>query len=244
MLKRRFLCLVVIGVLLVFSQFADGKRLFKDDFEGDAVGKAPKNFEKIDNPTNFADFQMEVVKDPNGESGKALHTFGYALHIPTVSGRDSWTDWIWEWDWMWSNKEYPGTAFRITGNDYYHISPRNDNINVGFWYYNGAWNQKGALVQYDFGLDTWNRFQVIAKGDSFTFKVKRRSDDTPFEKIEPLLEVEDGTLKKGPLSACGTNTVAWVDNFIVGETAADMTFPVEPMSKLAATWGKIKNNLK
>jgi hypothetical protein len=241
MSKRSFLCLVVIGVLLAFSCIANGKRLFKDDFEGDTVGKEPKNFEKIANPTNFADFKMDVVKDPNGESGKVLHTFGYALHIPTVSGRDSWTDWIWEWDWMWSEKGYPGTAFRITGTEYYHISPRNDNINVGFWYYNGAWNQRGALVQYDFGLNTWNRFQVIAKGDSFTFKVKRRNDETPFEKIKPLIEVTDSTLKKGPLSACGTNTDAWVDNFIVGETAADLTFPVEPGSKLAATWGELKN---
>ncbi len=241
MLKRRFLFTVVIGVLLAVSQFAYGKQLFNDDFEGDAVGKTPKNFEIIDNPTNFADFQMEVVKDPDGESGQALHTLGYALHIPKVAGGDDWTDWIWEWDWMWSEAGYPGTAFRITGNDYYHISPRNDNMSVGFWHYDGGWNQKGDLVQYDFGLNTWNRFQVIAEGDSFTFKVKKRSDDTPFEKIEPLIEVQDGALQKGSLSACGTNTDAWVDNFIVGETAADMTFPVEPKEKLATTWGKIKN---
>jgi hypothetical protein len=82
---------------------------------------------------------------------------------------------------------------------------------------------------------------VIAKGDTFTLKIKRRDDDTPFEKVDPLLEATDSTLKKGPLSVCGTNTDAWVDNFIVGETAADMTFPVTPKSKLAAIWGKIKN---
>ncbi|MBC8462334.1 MAG: hypothetical protein H8D67_30560 [Deltaproteobacteria bacterium] len=241
MLKQKFLCLVVIGVLLAFGQLANGGRLFKDDFEGDAVGKEPKNFEKIDNPTNFADFQMEVVKDPTGESGKVLHTLGYALHIPKAAGRDAWTDWIWEWDWMWSEAGFPGTAFRITGNDYYHISPRDNNTSVGFWYYNGGWNQIGGLAEYDFGLNTWNRFQVIAKGDSFTFKVKRRSDDTTFEEIEPLIEVKDSILKKGPPSACGTNIDAWVDNFIVGESAADMTFPVEPKSKLATTWGEIKN---
>ena len=241
MLKRKFLCLIIVFTFLVFDQFAYGKRLFKDNFEGDTVGQDSKNFEKNDNPTNFDDFNMEVVKDPKGESGKVLHTSGYALHIPKVAGGDDWTDWIWEWDWMWSEAGYPGTAFRITGNDYYHISPRNDNVSVGFWHYDGGWNQKGNLVQYDFGLNTWNRFRVIAKGDSFTLKVKRRTDNTPFEKIEPLIEVQDGALKKGSLSACGTNTDAWVDNFIVGETAIDMTFPVEPGNKLAMTWGGVKN---
>ena len=240
MSKRSFLCLVVIGVLLAFSQFANSKRLFKEDFEGDTVEKEPKNFEKIDNPTNFADFQMEVVKDPNGESGKVLHTIGYALNIPKVTGRDSWTDWIWEWDWMWSEAGYPGTAFRITGNDYYHISPRNDNISVGFWYYDGGWNRMGDLVEYDFGLNTWNRFQVTAKGNEFTFKVKRRDDSTPFAEIEPLIQVTDDNLQKGPVSACGTNTDAWMDNFIVAESEVDLITAVQPNGKVSVIWGTIK----
>ena len=88
-----------------------------------------------------------------------------------------------------SEAGYPGTAFRVTGNDYYHISPRNDNVSVGFWHYDGGWNQKGDLVEYDFGLNTWNRFRVIAKGNEFTFKVKRRNDATPFADIEPLMQV-------------------------------------------------------
>jgi hypothetical protein len=145
MSKRRCLY-IVIGVLLVFSVVANGKTLFRDDFEDDAIGIAPKNLEKYDHAHNAANFRIEVVKDPKGKSGKVVHTFGYALYIPKAPGRDDWTDWIWEWDWMWSEAGYPGTAFRITGNEYYHISPRKDNMRVGFWYWNGAWNQRGPLV--------------------------------------------------------------------------------------------------
>jgi len=238
--RRLCLCLIIIGFLLIFGGIANGKLLFKDDFEGDTIGDAPKNFEKIDNPTNAAGFKIDIAKDPDGKSGKVTHTFNYALCVPKSADRDNWADWTWEWDWMWSEMGFPGTAFRITGTKYYHISPRNDNKGVGFWYYDGGWNQKGALAQYDFGLKTWNRFQVVAAGDKFTFKIKRRDDETPFAKIKPLIEVQDNTLAKGPASVCGANTDAWMDNFIIGETEDDLSFPVEPMGKLAITWGTIK----
>jgi len=241
MLNRRCLCLIVISALLLaFGDIASGKVLFNDDFEGDVIGAAPKNFETIDNPTNFEDFSAEVVDDPKGESGKVAQTFGYAVYVPKADDRDSWADWIWEWDWMWSEAGYPGTAFRVTGNDYYHISPRNDNVSVGFWHYGGGWNQKGDLVEYDFGLNTWNRFQVIAKGNELTFKVKRRDDSTPFADIEPLIQVTDDNLQNGPVSACGTNTDAWIDNFIVAESEADLIAAVQPNGKLSITWGTIK----
>ena len=240
MSNRRCLWLIVISALLAFGSIANGKVLFTDDFEGDTVGTAPKNFEKIDNTTNFEDFIADVVEDPKGESGKVAHTFGYAVYVPKAAGRDAWTDWVWEWDWMWSEAGFPGTAFRITGNDYYHISPRDNNTSVGFWHYDGGWNQKGDLAEYDFGLNTWNRFQVIAKGNEFTLKVKRRDDSTPFAEIEPLMQVTDDNLPTGPPSVAGTNTDAWMDNFIVAESEDDLTTAVQPNGKLSITWGTIK----
>ena len=241
MLNRRCLCLIVISVLFAFGGIVHGRVLFQDNFEGDVVGAVPRNFETIDNPTNFDDFSAEVVEDPKGESGKVAHTFGYAVYVPKAGDRDDWTDWVWEWDWMWSEAGYPGTAFRITGNDYYHISPRNDNISVGFWHYDGGWNQKGDLAQYDdFVLNTWNRFQVMATGNELTLKIKNRDDSTPFAQIEPLMQVTDDNLQNGPVSACGTNTDAWMDNFIVAESEDDLTAAVQPSGKLATTWGTTK----
>jgi len=242
MSKQICLCLIVIGVLLAFNGVVNGKVLFKDDFEGDTVGTAPKNFEKSDNPTNAAGFKIDVVKDPSGKSGNVAHTFNYALYIPKSADRDNWADWTWEWDWMWSAKGFPGTAFRITGTKYYHISPRDDNASVGFWYYDGNWNQKGALVKYDFGLNTWNRFQVTAKGNKITLKIKKRDDLTPFASIKPLMEVTDDSLKKGPVSVCGTNTDAWMDNFTIAESEADILAAVKSKDKLSATWASIKKN--
>jgi hypothetical protein len=241
MLRQKYLFLLIILIFLCFSGIANGKLLFRDDFEGDTIGEAPKNFEKIDNPSNAASFKIDIVKDPEGKSGKVAHTFNYALYVPKSADRDNWADWVWEWDWMWKEKGFPGTAFRITGTKYYHISPRDDNNSVGFWYYDGAWTQIGALMQYDFGFNVWNRFQVTAKGNKITLKIKRRDDAKPFANIDPILEATDDKLKKGPASACGTNTDAWVDNFILGEVESDLSFAVDLSGKLTTMWGKIKD---
>ena len=65
---------------------------------------------------------------------------------------------------------------------------------------------------------------------------------TVFAKIKPLLEAKDDTLKKGEMSVGGTvGQDTWIDNFIVGETEVDLTFPVEAMGKLATMWGASKN---
>ncbi len=241
MLKRECLCLVAIVFLLAFGSVASGAVLFSDDLEGDAVGAAPGKFEMYSHPHNGGSFSMEVAEDPAGESGKVIHTFGYALWVPKAAGRENWSDFICEWDWMWANTgEYPGTAFRITGENYYHFSPRADNVNLGFWYYDGGWNQVGDLVQYDFGTNIWNRYQVIMEVDQLSLKVKRRDDPTPFADIDPLIAVTDGNLVSGPISICGSDTDAWVDNVVVAESEEDILTAVEPGSKLSITWGSIK----
>ena len=241
--NRKYLLLFMIGILLVLYGFASGKTLFRDDFEGDVLGEVPQNFDRYegDGPHNRDDFTLEVVDDPEGKSGKVVHTFSTGLLLPKAAGRDDWTDWIWQWDWNWSALGYGGTVFRFIDGDYYHMSPRNNNVDVGFWIWQGAWQQIGDLTQYDFELDVWHQFQLTASGDTFTLKIKKRDDPTPFADIEPLLEMTDSTLKKGPMGTYGWNKGdAWMDNFIVGETEADMALPVEPTGRLSITWGSIK----
>ena len=240
----KYLIVILFGVLLTFGSIANGKTLFSDDFEGDTIGDPPKNFDKYEGegPHNRADFIMEVMEDPHGESDKVVHTYSTGLLLPKAEGRDDWTNWVWEWDWMWADLGYGGTAFRLTDDDYYHMSPRKDNVNVGFWIWQGAWEQIGDLAEYGFELDTWCRFQLTADGDTFTLKIKKRDDPTPFAKLKPILDMQDGTLEKGPMGVYGWNLGdAWMDNFIVGETEADMLFAVKPVAKLTAMWGAVKS---
>ena len=71
MLKRIYLCLAAIAILLVFGSVAGGALLFSDDFEGDTVGEEPGDFEMYDHPHNSGSFNMEIEEDPEGESGDA-----------------------------------------------------------------------------------------------------------------------------------------------------------------------------
>ena len=80
----------------------------------------------------------------------------------------------------------------------------------------------------------------MATGNELTLKIKNRDDSTPFAQIEPLMQVTDDNLQNGPVSACGTNTDAWMDNFIVAESEDDLTAAVQPSGKLATTWGTTK----
>ena len=82
MLSRVCLYLIIIGILLAFNGVVNAKILFNDDFEGDTVGSAPKNFENSNNPTNAAGFKIDITNDPEGKSGKVAHTFNYAIYVP------------------------------------------------------------------------------------------------------------------------------------------------------------------
>ena len=54
------------------------------------------------------------------------------------------------------------------------------------------------------------------------------------------MEVTDDSLKKGPVSVCGTNTDAWMDNFVIAESESDFLSAVKSHEKLSIQWGSIK----
>ena len=243
MSNRIFVCFVLIIALSVWAGVASGKTLFSDDFEGDTEGAEPKNFEMYDHPHSKPGvFTPEVVEEPLGESGQCVSLNTSSVYVPKVAGRDNWANWVWEWDWMWATATAaPSTAFRVTEDKYYHFSPRADNQNIGLWLYDGGFQGISGLAAYDFGLSTWNRFQVSCIEDEITLKIKRRDDLTPFSEMKPLIQEKDGSLTGGPMSCSGIFKVeSWMDNFIVGETEGDMVFSVESHGKLTTRWSEIK----
>jgi hypothetical protein len=76
-------------------------------------------------------------------------------------------------------------------------------------------------------------------------KVKERDDDTPFEKLKPVVGVENDMFKKGPVGMMGITTgVSYFDNMVVVETLEDLKRlqAVDHLRKLTITWGRIKNH--
>lgn len=240
MLKNKHWTIPVVSLLLSISLPAFGAILFEEDFEGDTIGEEPANFELLEDcPINKAEATIEVVSDPDGQSGKTAKMTSFGLYIPKVAGRDAWTDWYWEWDWRWTGGN-PGNAYRIEDpSNFFHFSPRSDGVSLQIYRYNGNWNLM-TQEQFPLELNTWYRFQQIMQGEQHIVKIKERDDDTPFDEIEPAIEHEDGTYKKGAVGGLGTDAGStWVDNFILYEEPKDLQ-AVNSNDKLAAIWGKIK----
>ncbi|MBM3239266.1 hypothetical protein FJZ31_23485 [Candidatus Poribacteria bacterium] len=241
MLKKYWL-VTLISLLLSLPLSASGKILFEEDFEGDTIGKAPTNFERIDSPVNRANATIEVVKDPEGKSGKTAKMFNFALYIPKAAGRDDWTDWYWEWDWRWDTASNPGNAYRIEDpSNWFHFSPRSDKTTITIWHYaNAGWVQ-AKQATFPIALNTWYRFQQIMQGDHHIVKIKELKDETPFDKIKPAIELSgDKTYKKGAVGGLGTDAGStWVDNFVLYEEPKDI-LAVNYHGKLSVIWGKLK----
>ena len=241
MLKNKHWIVPIVSLLLSISLPAFGRILFEEDFEGETIGNEPVNLELIEDcPVNRAEATIEVVSDPDGQSGKVAYMFSFALYVPKVAGRDDWMDWYWEWDWRWDTASNPGNAYRIEGpSNWFHFTPRSDRTMIQFYQYNGNWNLI-AQAEFPLELNTWYRFQQIMQGDHHIVKIKERDDDTPFDAIEPAIEGDDGTYEKGAVGGLGTDAGStWVDNLVLYEDPEDM-LAVAHNSRLAVTWGKLK----
>jgi hypothetical protein len=239
----KFGCVLLIVALSVFCGVADGKVLFIDDFEQDSVGAEPSDWEQL----NFAkgNSKITVVDDPQNPGNRVAKTIGIGLYIPKVAGRENWADYIWEFDWMWENDDHVGTIYRVEDVEaHYHASRRKGGELVNIYTrMAGSWNEI-ASGEYKTENGDWYRHRLVIKGNDHAIYLRPRDDDTPFESLGPVVEVDDGTIKKGPIGMMGiTSGVSYYDNMIVVETLEDLKnlHAVEYASKLAATWGGMKD---
>lgn len=228
---------------LVFCGIANGKVLFTDDFEDDEVGAEPSNWEQLD----FAkgNSKIFVVEDPQNPQNNVAKTTALGLYIPIVSGRENWSDYIWEFDWMWENDDHVGTIYRVEGVEaHYHASRRKagEDVNI-YTRKDGSWTQI-ATEKYTSEVGIWYTHRLVLAGNSHELYLKPRDDDTPFEELQPVVKLDDGTFKTGPVGMMGiTAGVSYFDNMVVAETIGDLKNiqAVDGRGKLTTVWGQIKN---
>jgi hypothetical protein len=238
-LKKAELLTLVLAFVICFSQSAPGKVLFEDDFEADDVGDEPSLWNIV------AGFTLEVVEDPQDPGNKVLEETGEAngLGPPTPIGwedQDFWTDYVWEFDWMWTADTYAGTAHRYQdAQHYYHYSRRLGGANFIIYKWDGNFgeldNQPWAS-----SVGVWYRMQSTDTGDQHTIKAKERDDETPFDELDPIVSATDDTYADGTIGLFGAEGSLYWDNIVVYEPGTSPVEAVEPASKLAVTWGKIK----
>ncbi len=237
-----FKTILLALVFFAFCGLASGKVLFVDDFEKDEIGKETSNWE----PLNFAggNSKITIEKDPQDPKNKVAKTTGIGLYIPKVAGRENWSDYIWDFDWMWENDSYVGTIYRVEdGESHYHGSRRQGATDVKIYTRKaGTWTEI-ATGQYPNKNNVWYSHRLIMMGKKHEIYLKERDDDTPFEKLKPVVGVENDMFKKGPVGMMGITTgVSYFDNMVVVETLEDLKRlqAVDHLRKLTTTWGRIK----
>lgn len=72
--------------------------------------------------------------------------------------------------------------------------------------------------------------------------MKLKADNTPFDKIDPILVGQDNRYKKGKFGTNGA-LISYIDNILIYEigTPPGELMAVKAIDKLSATWGSIKN---
>lgn len=230
---------LVIIISIGFSTNIHAKLLFKDDFESDAEGKEPSKWELA-----VGNSKGTVVKDPNNPKNKALSV---AEHFnwggsQVVVGDLNWTDYVVEWDWMFEKDTHHAMMYYWNDQEhFYHYSRRQGNVTWENYARENNWFLlKGA--SYPTKLMEWNRVQltVDSKGN-YSGKMKLKSDDTPFDKINPILFGQDNRYKKGKFGTNGALT-SYIDNVLIYDigTSSGELFAVHEIGKLPVTWGSLK----
>ena len=231
-----------VSILTFFTVFYTSAELyFHDDFEKDKKESEPKNWE-----IGFeGDTTAQVVADPkdpsnnvlktsNNPSNNSRHDVGGSIY---VVGDDSWDDYVAEWDMMFPDDFYMGVVFRFQDGEKFYLSDRRQGgRDYHFYKRQGGWALvKGGMVENE--PEVWYRAQLTLAGDKFTFKLKDRKDNTPFDKINPATEGQDGNFKTGKFGNYG---LVYIDNLFIGDSVEDFVLPVEPREKLSMTWGTLK----
>lgn len=234
--------IVVLMLYIGITTQASAALLFHDDFEKDEVGKEPSKWEVGFDGATVA----KVVADPKKGSNKVLltsdkgsnqsrHDVGGSIY---VVGDLAWDDYVAEWDMMFPDDFYMGIVFRFQDGEKFYLSDRRQGgRDYHFYKRQGGWALvQAGLVEND--PEVWYRAQLVLEGDNFTFKLKERKDNTPFDKIDPATEGEDGNFKTGKFGNYG---LVYIDNIFIGDSVEDLVLPVEPQDKLSMTWGEIKD---
>ncbi len=241
--KTKFALKIALPLLcLGITMQTSAVLLFHDDFEKDKIGEEPSKWEVGQDGNTVA----QVVADPKKASNKVLLTADKASNASRhdvggsiyVVGDAGWDDYVAEWDMMFPDDFYMGVVFRFQEGEKFYLSDRRQGgREYHFYKRQGGWAKiQDGMVEND--PEVWYRAQLTLSGDEFTFKLKERKDDTPFDKIDPATEGQDGNFKTGKFGNYG---LVYIDNIFIGDAVEDLVLPVEPQDKLSITWGTIKD---
>ena len=225
----------VVGIAASNSGLGD--TIFQDDFEDDKLGEPPDRW--IGCPE-----EGPVAEDPEDSSNKVMFLKGGAdADCAVIADTDDLSEYTAEWDWLWTDggKCHSFSIHWQGRGEYYHFSRRTDGISWGIWARTGgAWPGPFVNGAYAWELSKWYRLQVNVSGSDISGKIKERDDGTPFDEIEPFIEMRgnDDRFDKGKFGPNEGWSGAYIDNVLI--YIGEFSKAVERDGKLASTWGEVK----
>jgi hypothetical protein len=147
---------------------------------------------------------------------------------------------------MWENDDFVGTIYRVEGAEaHYHGSRRTGAVEIHIYTRSGGNWANIVAGQYPNENGVWYKHRLVIMGDRHEIYLKERDDETPFENLDPVVEANDDSFKKGPVGMMGiTSGVSYFDNMVVVENLDDLSKmqAVDRIGKLTITWGQIKDS--
>lgn len=236
----------VAALILLLVNISYSKQFYASNFEKDPEGKLPEGWELafkgkgeafvIKDPLNPAN---KVFSHSNMPKDQARHDAGGSMY---VVGDLNWTDYIVEYNAYFPDEFYMGTVFRFNDPEKFYLFDRRSGGEAGtfdFWRrQQGNWTNFGK-GKFQADPKQWYRFRLVIKGDTFQAYAKSADDDTPFDKMKPILEGRDASFKSGKFGLYG---LIYIDDIAIGETESDLSIlAVQPSDSVATKWGYIKS---
>ena len=244
--------LAITFLIPISLSSSNAKILFRDDFEADTIGKPPANWEHLGPPKGYAGGGMSVIEEDPLDPGNKVFSLipkafdnnshdVWAVH----AGDKSWTNYVWEFDWLFPEDTYCPVVFRVLSPDELCQVSRRPGRSEFHIYVRDPQQQWNSFAIYEFPNEEskWYRMRIIVTDVDLEFKIKERDDKTAFEEIEePDLLEKQAVAELFPNGGIGAQEgyTGMIDNVVVGETVADI-LAVQPMGKVAACWGMLKD---
>lgn len=244
-MRSRTMMVGFLSLGLAIAQSVSAKLLYKNNFDGESLGALATGWEKafagasaakvIADPTNAAN---KCFSSSDLAMDKSRHDVGGSIH---AVGSADWTDYVVDYDALFPADFYMGTLFRYQNDKTFYLFDRRaagEAGNFDMWYHNaGKWAEIKRAGKFTTKTNTWYRFRLVVKGANFEAYAAEKSDATAFSAMKPIVAGTNADLKTGRFALYG---LLYIDNVVIGETAADVSTPVEPAGKTASYWAELK----
>lgn len=237
---------ILVVPLISESLKITGKEITPDDFEdvGRYIkGNLSENSAFILESTNqFGHFYLMFHADRSVYKARTKHN---GVWMPKNESFLEWRDFTVEADYMIHDRTKP-FAFNyrcIDCENFYRFNP-SEYADVVQWRLrlDGRWGPDDVSVPLFTNERTWYRVQITVNGKRHILKVKKKSEATLFNDIEPCIEIDDIHHDHGTISLFGCG---YVDNIAVYRIFPDYAkseirfkedFESEELDRLSSKW--------